>query len=1064
MSTINFQSENNLADDPVSALMESLPDDAFIIDPKGRVLCANSLFSERSGLSPEMIIGADAHDKIAVNLHAPELAARGKTMWERAFLTGKRIVFDDEMDGMACRIAINPVRSAKGEITGMFVTIRDIGAENLSGQETQTKESSLAVTGNSVPSHNEIDVELQESKKRLSQALEAARAGVWEWDLITNENFWSDEIWPLYGLKSSDEKPSFELWVRSIHPDDRESAIIAVNEARQGETQLNIEYRVCYSDGSTHWLMSRGKPLFDHDGRAVRYIGTIIDITERKLIEDDLRVSRTRMNFILDNSHVGLWELNLSENTALCTPEHSRIFGYEAIRSDWSLDRFLSHIIEDDRARIERLIRNSIEKRESYTFECRICRVDGEVRWILVVGAFRLDRQGRPCIISGIVQDITERKLAEQALVSSEKKFRSIAEQISEMVFITAQNGVISYVSPAVETISGYRADEVIGHPFIEFIFEEDIEYAVSSFNAGFNNPKSNGVPEHRDDMLELRYNKKDGSIFFAEIHVQYYEDDAFVGYAGLIRDITARKNYEQELIESKQFLKNIYDEVNYSIFVVDVMPDGSYQFKGINPRHEELTGIRNNEVAGKKPEQFLPADVAESVTRHYDECIEAGRSIEYEESLPFKGEDSLWETVLNPVRNEGGSIFRIIGTSINITERRQIEEERAKLEVQLQQSQKMEMVGRLAGGIAHDFNNMLTVILGHTDMVLEDIDPSQPAYASFDAIRQAATRSADLTSQLLAFARKQIIIPKIIELNTAVADMLPMLGRLIGENITLIWIPGSKDTHIKIDPSQLDQILVNLCVNARDAITGNGRITIGTSVQDDETIVSKAGKPEVNRINSVTLSVSDDGHGIDQRDLYHIFEPFYTTKEHGKGTGLGLSTVYGIVKQNNGSIDCKSQSGKGTTFNINLPQHKAPVKTEEDSLRQDQSTQRGDQTILLVEDEPSIMKLCKLILERNGYKVLSFCTAMDALECAESYNGTIDLLMTDVMMPEMNGSELSKMLLAKRPELKILFVSGYTADIISHNTVLDSGINFIQKPFNPKSMMKIVYSILNPA
>jgi len=1055
MSTKNILSESSLADDPVFGLLESLPEEAVLIDTKGTVLNANTRFASRFGISPGVCVGAVVYELITTR--SPEQAVCRRDMCEEVLRTGKRTVFEDGNNDLSLRSTISPILSKEGEIIRLFITIQHISGEKRLENASQTEQNGTAPVGVDIPDRKqaETEIELQESKRLLSQALEAARAGVWEWDLTTNENIWSDELWPLYGLELSNEKPTFELWARSIHPEDRESAISAVNAAVRNETELNVEYRVCYPDGSIHWLMSRGKPLRNIEGRVVRFIGTIIDITERKLTEDDLRQSRSRMNFILENSHVGLWELNLDDYTAHSSPEHARILGYETMCSDWSLEKFLNHVIEDDRTRIETRIRSSIDSHENYAFECRIRRVDGELRWISVIGAVQFDSNQKPCVISGIMQDITERKTVEEALEASERKFRSIAEQISDMVFITDQHGVTNYVSPAVETIAGYKIDEVIGHPFIEFVYEEDIERAVRSFTEGLINPK-------RDDVLELRYNKKDGTIFYAEIQVQYYKDQGFIGYVGLIRDISNRKKYEQELIESKQFLKNIYDEVNYSIFVVDVLPDGSYQFKGINPRHETLTGIRSDQITGKTPEQLLPPEVAESVIHHYDDCIRAGKSIQYEESLPFRGKDSLWETVLNPVRDENGTIFRIIGTSTNITERRKIEEDRAELGVQLQQSQKMEMVGRLAGGIAHDFNNMLTVILGHSDMAIEELDPSLAAYAAFDAIRQAAIHSAELTRQLLAFARKQIVIPKIIELNTAVAEMLPMLQRLIGENIKLVWIPGCKNSHIKIDPSQIDQILVNLCVNARDAIIGNGRITIESSEHTIRNNLSGAADIGDVSITYVTLSVSDDGYGIDQKDLNHIFEPFFTTKESGKGTGLGLSTVYGIVKQNEGNIDCQSQLGKGTTFRIDLPLFKVEEKTDQDT-QSAQPVLKGHQTILLVEDEPSILKLCKLILERNGYNVLAYGNPADSIKAAESYDGTIDLLMTDVMMPEMNGSELSKKLLELRPELKILFVSGYTADVITHNTILDSGINFIQKPFNPKALLKAVYTIFNP-
>jgi PAS domain S-box-containing protein len=892
MSTSNFLSIDNLIDDPVFALLESLPEEAVLVETNGRIIIANALFALRFGLSAEECIGAIVYDLIATVQQLPELAVHYREKSEEVLRTGKRMVCENGAEHLNQKFTINPVLSPEGKVTRLFVTIADISVQH-------------------------------QMATRFSQALEAAHAGVWEWDLTTNKNSWSDEVWPLYGLESSNNlTPSFQLWASVIHPDDRESVIIAVTEAAKWGTELNIEYRVCYPDGSTRWLMSRGKPLRDLSGKLVRYIGTIIDITERKM--------------------------------------------------------------------------------------------------------------------------------SEQALESSENMFRSIAEQFSEIVFVADQTGMTTYVSPAVETISGYKTDEVIGHCFIEFMVEEDVEWAISSFQKGLMNKT--------DEVLEYRYKKKDGTTFYAEIHSQYYEHQGFIGYIGLIRDISNRKKKEQELIESKEFLKNIYDKVNYSIFVVDVLPDGSCQFQGMNPLHETLTGMKSKDINGKTPEQILAPVAAESVMQHYADCVRAGHSIQYEESVMFKGENSFWETVLNPVRNESGTIVRIIGTSLNITERRQIEEENAKLAVQLQQSKRMEMIGQLAGGIAHDFNNMLTIILGHAELAMEASDPTSITYADFDAIRQAATRSADLTRQLLAFARKQIITPQIIELNTTITQMLPVLRRLIGENIKLIWIPWCKSCHLKIDPSQIDQILINLCMNARDAIIGNGRITIKSSIVSMPDITGQA---EGHFAEYVSLSVHDYGCGIEENDRQHIFEPFFTTKEIGQGTGLGLSSVYGIVKQNDGTIDCLSETEKETTITIRLPLYKVQLKTDQE-VPPEESFKTSHQTILLVEDEPSILKLCKLILERNGYTVLAFEKAIDAINMEKGYKGTIDLLVTDVMMQEMNGSELSKKLLATHPNLKILFISGYTADVIAHDTGLDPHLNFLQKPFNNKSLTTTVYNILH--
>jgi two-component system, cell cycle sensor histidine kinase and response regulator CckA len=764
----------------------------------------------------------------------------------------------------------------------------------------------------------------------------------------------------------------------------------------------------------------------------------------REQAEDELRQSEARYRSLFQNKQTVMLIIDPDDGSIIDANQAAA--GYYG----WEIAELCQMNISEINLLTEQEVKSEIEaarneKRNHFLFRHRLA--NGSIRDVEVFSS-PIPFHGKSMLYS-IINDIAERTITEKALRDSERRFRSITEQIVEMVFVTDEKGCLTYVSPAIEKIFGYKPHEVEGHLFTEYMTQEDIPRAFVIF--------TNLLQDQLTEQIyEFSFITKTCSLFHGEVHIRHYKDEDSSGMIGLMRDITERKQYEQELLESKQFLKNIYDEVNHSIFVVDVLPDGSYHFRGINPLHEKLTGISNHEIIGKTPEQLLLPSLAESVIQHYDDCIRAGKSIQYEELLPFKGKEALWETVLNPVRNERGTIFRIIGTSTNITERKQSEEERAKLEVQLQQSQKMEMVGRLAGGIAHDFNNMLTLILGHSEMALELFDPSQAVYADLEAIRQAATRSADLTRQLLAFARKQIVVPKILDLNSEVEHMLPMLRRLIGEHITLEWKPCSKNVHLKIDPSQIDQIVVNLCVNARDAITGNGSITLETGALS----ARDASTPENLYLDYVTLSVSDDGCGIDQNNLDHIFEPFFTTKEPGKGTGLGLSTVYGIVKQNKGMIECRSEPERGTTFTIHLPLYREPLQATHDTPAE-QSMYNGHQTILLVEDEPAILELCKSMLESNGYRVFAASTPSAAIKRAENYSGTIDLLVTDVIMPEMNGYELSKRLRAGHPDFKTLFMSGYTDDTITHNTLCDTGHNFIQKPFTMKSMVIAVYTIL---
>jgi signal transduction histidine kinase/CheY-like chemotaxis protein len=386
---------------------------------------------------------------------------------------------------------------------------------------------------------------------------------------------------------------------------------------------------------------------------------------------------------------------------------------------------------------------------------------------------------------------------------------------------------------------------------------------------------------------------------------------------------------------------------------------------------------------------------------------------------------------------------------------------EHRRLTSQLRQAQKMESVGRLAGGVAHDFNNMLGVILGHVELAMGRIEAADPVHRDLDRIRDSAMRSADLTRQLLTFARKQIISPKVMDLNQAVDSTLIMLRRLIGENIHLVWQPGQGLWPVKMDPSQIDQILANLCVNARDAISGVGTVTIQTGRKTLDQVYCDR-HPGFVPGEYVQLSVADDGAGMDQETQKNLFEPFFTTKELGKGTGLGLATVYGIVKQNNGFINVYSEPGMGAVFRIYLPRH---IATDRESVpeKQDPVTPvpAGSETVLLVEDEPSILEVTKLMLESLGYEVLSADTPGRAVTLAETHEA-IHLVLTDVVMPEMNGRDLAGRLCAMHPNLKCLFMSGYTADVIAHHEVLDKGVHFLQKPFSKEELAARVRSALD--
>ncbi len=522
--------------------------------------------------------------------------------------------------------------------------------------------------------------------------------------------------------------------------------------------------------------------------------------------------------------------------------------------------------------------------------------------------------------------------------------------------------------------------------------------------------------------------------------------------------DITERKRAEEEMRKSEAHLRTLVQTIPDLIWLKD--KDGVYL--SCNSRFERFFGATQAEIVGKTDYDFVDKELADFFIAHDRKAMAAEKPSSNEEWITFAddGHRALLETIKTPMFDDTGTLVGVLGIGRDITERKRAEEEKSKLEMQLQQAQRIEAIGQLAGGVAHDFNNMLGVILGHTEMMMEELQPSQAIYKDLKQIEVAAKRSADITRQLLAFARKQTIAPKSIDLNETVESMLKMLRRLIGEDIELIWLPGSSLWQVRMDPSQIDQILANLCVNARGAIDGVGTITVGTGkiTLDEEYCSAHMGFVPG---DYVRLTVSDNGCGMSKETMAHIFEPFFTTKAVGKGTGLGLATVYGAVKQNKGFINVYSEVGRGTTFTIYLPRHQG----EDGQDEYQEGSKRvlgGNETILLVEDEPTILAMARSMLQRLGYKVLAATSPGEAIRMASDFSGRIDLLITDVIMPEMNGRDLAANMVAKKPDMKCLFMSGYTADIINKHGVIEENLCFIQKPFSKMELAGKIREVID--
>jgi len=651
------------------------------------------------------------------------------------------------------------------------------------------------------------------------------------------------------------------------------------------------------------------------------------------------------------------------------------------------------------------------------------------------------------------VRDVEQRN---NALLESEHRFTQLFDSAPiPMAFAAETDGFCATTwNESWYRTFGYPRNHAHGHSGTDidlWVNPDDRRRAVESAK------EQDGV-----SGFEAQLRRYDGSIRVCSLYGR------FIGARGkrllmfVYMDITDKKEADEALRVSESYNKVLFHGSRIPLAVLD--PESGC-FIDANQAAVQIYGFEHREdLVGKEPKDLSPPtqDGGRPSKSMAQDMIRRGVA---EGSLVFewqhhRPDGTVWDAEIHMM-----SFFHhnrcLVQLSLeDITHRKEAEHEREKLQAQLVQSQKMESIGRLAGGVAHDFNNMLSVIVGHAELVLLKSDPAYPLNPHIQSIMEAALRSADLTRQLLAFARKQTVTPKVLDLNQTVEGMLKMVRRLIGEDIELIWMPGNRTGKINMDPTQIDQLLVNLCVNARDAVGENGRITIETDVAEvDATFCGDMG--ECRPGSYMLLSVSDNGSGIAPDLLPHLFEPFFTTKGMGKGTGLGLATVYGIVKQNDGWVQVQSELGKGTCFRIYLPALNGKEERTTD-LQQSPAPEPGTETILLVEDEAMILDIGKTMLESLGYRVLAASTPGEAIDLAREHAGEIHLLLTDVIMPEMNGRDLAKQLLSLYPSIKRLFMSGYTADVIAHHGVLDEGVHFLQKPFTLGSLRRKVREALD--
>lgn len=778
-------------------------------------------------------------------------------------------------------------------------------------------------------------------------------------------------------------------------------------------------------------------------------INTIADMLrvacDRRRASAALRESEERYRDMVENAHDIIYSHDLDGNYISVNKAGERLMGYahDEVMTLNMTDAVAPEYVE----RSKQMVVNKLQGEGETVYDIELVTKDKR-RIEVEINSHLVTENGRPVAIQGIARDVTERKRAERNVLKEKLLNDAIIDSLPGVFYMFNRNGQRLRWNRNLEKVTGYSAEELATQPIFSNIMEEERDPLRKTFEEVFTVGHAS-----REAYAELR----DGSRIPYFLTGRRVDIDGEAHLVGIGIDISERKRAEEELRESQRR----FSDTLINLDMIAVMTDVNGTITFCNDYLLRLTGWERDEAIGRNWfELFIPDDEMERVWSLLNDTPADGFiTPHFENKIKTRsGEQRLVRWTNTTLRDVAGEIVGVAALGDDITDFRKAQAALRKSEEQLRQAQKMEAIGQLAGGIAHDFNNLLTAIIGYSELTLLKLTPEDPLGANIEEIKKAGNRAAGLTRQLLAFSRKQLLQPKVLDLNEVVSELEKMLRRLIGEDIELKTVLRAELGRIKADPGQLEQVIMNLVVNARDAMPYGGELIIETknSYLEENPAEHFAIKPGP----YVLITVSDSGQGMDQETQLHIFEPFFTTKDLGKGTGLGLSTVYGIIKQSDGYIWVDSEPGQGTTFKIYLPRVDEAAEAYKQDGQKDEAGSRGNETILLVEDDYIVRNLVRDVLKSYGYTVLEAACGSEALEICG--NNKIDLLLTDVIMPEMSGGELSRRLLEMCPDVKILFMSGYTDDSIIRHNILSSDITFIQKPFTPPDLARRLREVLD--
>ncbi len=832
-------------------------------------------------------------------------------------------------------------------------------------------------------------------------------------------------------MKRGEINRTIQGFLTLIHPDDIQRLEDSIERHRTSTTPIFEIYRVRKKDGSWIWWEDCGTPLLNEENQPIKWVGSCTDITVRKIAEDRLSEEQ-RFTELVVQSMPGLFYIFEKESAKFLRRNNNwrRLTGYSdgELETMTALDFFEEGKERDECAVcMQEVYDSGIASMENNLLTKSGKKIPFYFTWN------RIDIKNNVYLL-GMGIDVSERNWAVE---KASRYSRVIENSLNEIYIFDADSLHFIEVNHGARENLGYSMEELYDLTALDLnpeITKDAFEKLVAPLRSG------------KREMVQFMtvHRRKDGSLYPVEVYLQLMAIDTLV-FIAIVLDITERKRKEEE----RERLMLAIDQAAEIIVITGA--DGIIQY--VNPAFERITGYTREEVIGRSPRLLKSGKHDQNFYSNMWDTLTRGET--WRGRLINKKKDgSLYteEAVISPVRDASGKIVCFVAAMRDVTSE-------IRLEDQLRHALKMEAVGQLAGGVAHDFNNLLTVILGHGNLALLSLEKDHSAAASLEQIIKAGDLAATLTRQLLAFSRRQVLEMVDLNLNVVINDLMKMIRRVLGEHITLDVITGHNLGTVRADRGQMEQILMNLCVNARDAMLKGGKITIETeNVLIDESYCSS--HPLAERGRYVLLSVTDTGSGMDEETLNHVFEPFFTTKGIGEGIGLGLSTVYGIIKQHNGMVNVYSEVGKGSTFKIYLPQVERSASSVGTKI--EGQTPGGIETILLAEDDSGVRKLSKTILENAGYNVLTAVDGKEAKCIFDENADTIDMALLDVVMPNLGGRDVYEHIMKKRPQMRVLFASGYSMNAIHTNFVLDEGLQLIQKPYNAVTLLRRVREILD--